>query len=319
MERVNLGKTEIKVSRICLGTWAWGGDKWWGRQQDRDSEEAFEAALARGINFIDTAPVYGFGRAEKILGRLLRQKREDVVLATKVGLRWQGGKITINLKRQSMQEELAMSLQRLNTDYIDLYQVHWPDKDTPLEETAAVMGEFYERGVIKAVGVSNFSLSQMEEFMKYCPLHCLQPPYNMFRRDIEEDIIPFCRTHNIAIITYASLESGILSGKFFFGSPLPNDLNRRRNPNLKPPLFTINKKYIKKLKEVISGYPVSLAQLAIAWILHQAGITSAIVGCRNAYQAKENSMAADVSLPSSTWEKIEKILQQRTREISLLA
>jgi len=319
MERVNLGKTEIKVSRICLGTWAWGGDKWWGRQQDRDSEEAFEAALARGINFIDTAPVYGFGRAEKILGRLLRQKRENVVLATKVGLRWQGGKITINLKRQSMQEELAMSLQRLNTDYIDLYQVHWPDKDTPLEETAAVMGEFYERGVIKAVGVSNFSLSQMEEFMKYCPLHCLQPPYNMFRRDIEEDIIPFCRTHNIAMITYASLESGILSGKFFFGLPLPNDLNRRRNPNLKPPLFTINKKYIKKLKEVISDYPVSLAQLAIAWILHQAGITSAIVGCRNAYQARENSMAADVSLPSSTWEKIEKILQQRTREISLLA
>lgn len=299
MKYRKLGTSGIEVSALSLGTWAFGGDSWWGPQQDRDSIEVLEQAIHRGVRMIDTAPVYGRGRSERIIGSFIKKRklREKVLIATKLGLSWEGSNILHNLTKRKMLQELDESRLRLATDYFDLYQVHWPDPDTSIGETAEVMHSLYQKGILRAVGVSNYSVFQIQEFMKYCPLHSLQSEYSMFNRAIEGSMIEFCLNNNIAIISYAPLYSGILTGKFFFdGVSIPNDANRKmKKKDLTEPRFSINKDTLRKLRKIAAGYDKNLAQLAINWNFSQAGIASAIVGTRKLSQLEDN-------LESSGWE-----------------
>lgn len=319
MEYRKLGSSSLEVPAICLGTWAFGGDKWWGKQEDRDSVKTLELALSRGLTTIDTAPVYGWGRSERVIGAFIKKKkaREKIVLATKLGLSRQGSRIIHNLKKQRMLEEFDESRQRLQTDYFDLYQVHWHDPDIPIGEVAEAMHGFYQKGLVKAVGVSNYSVEQMREFMKYCPLHSCQPQYSMFVRDIENDIVPFCLDKKIAVITYAPLYSGILTGKFFFGdAKIPDDINRKmKRKDLEEPRFSINKETLAKLRKIASSYERTLTQLVINWNFNQRGITSAIVGARKASQLEDNLGSVDWRISEEDIRAIEGILAQRLEKI----
>jgi aryl-alcohol dehydrogenase-like predicted oxidoreductase len=196
-EFVNIPATALKVSRVALGTWAMGG--WmWGGSDERDSIATIHAALTQGINLIDTAPVYGFGTSEEIVGAALDGVRTQAVIATKTGLEWRNGKVYRNATPARIMQEVDDSLRRLRTDYIDIYQVHWPDPLVPVEETAEAMRVLYQQGKIRAIGVSNFSVDQMERFRQVAPLHVLQPPYNLFERAIEAEILPYCQRHRDA-------------------------------------------------------------------------------------------------------------------------
>ena len=309
----------LSISVLSLGTWAFGGDKWWGKQDDRDSCQVLGEAVNKGVTTIDTAPVYGRGRSEKVIGSFIRKNRlrEKVVLATKVGLSWQGPKILHNLKQERMLQEFDESRKRLETDYFDIYQVHWPDPNTPLAQTAALMQNLYSKGLIKAVGVSNYSVEQMQEFMKHSPLHVLQPQYSMFQRDIEQDIVPFCLENNIGIISYAPLYSGILTGKFFFDNvKVPDDTNRRmKQKDFQEPKLSINKNTLSQLKEIAAIYKKTLTQLVINWNFNQEGIVSSIVGTRNLSQLEDNLGSIGWKISSDDMEKIGQILRKRESQI----
>ncbi len=319
MEYRQLGNSSLKVSVICLGTWAFGGDRWWGHQEDKDSLAVLEEAVRRGVNFIDTAPVYGRGRSEEVIGSFIAKSklRKNIILATKLGLGWRGREILHDLSSKRMREELDISRKRLQTDYFDLYQVHWPDSNTPIGETAEQMYKFYQDGLIKAIGVSNYSLAQIQEFKKYSPLHCLQPEYSMFERSIEEDIAPYCLENSLGIIAYAPLYSGLLTGKFFFGKvKIPQDLNRKmKGEDLSEPRFSINKSTLLKLKAIADKYKKTLAQLVLNWNYNQPGITSAIVGTRKLAQLYDNLGSADWKISEEDLRIIEIILAARVKKI----
>ncbi len=322
MEYSRIEQLPLPVSKIALGSWAFGGDVWWGAQNDHDSVEVIDAALTGGVTLIDTAPVYGRGRSETVIGNFLRKRklREKALLATKLGLTWDGPRIIHDLSEKRMRAELDESRRRLSTDYFDIYQIHWPDPDVPIGKSAALMHEFYQKEIVKAIGVSNYSVSQMEEFLKYAPLHTLQPPYNMFRREIEEEIVPFCARHNIAILGYIPLHSGILTGKFFFDDvPVPDDLCRRRHKDLHMPLFSINKEVLTRLKAMAQNYCVSLTQLVINWTAHQPQITSVLVGARTRAQLQENSRSLGWEISAGDTEQIEQILAERQEKIRSLS
>ncbi len=318
MKLRNISNTNLFVSPITLGTWAFGGDKWWGKQEDKDSMEVLETAFASGINTIDTAPVYGRGRSETIIGSFLKKKRirDDTLIATKLGLSHNGPKIIHNLNKKRMIEEIDESRKRLQTDYFDIYQVHWPDPETPIAETASVMYNFFKKGIIRAIGVSNYSVAQMKEFMKHCPLHTLQPPYNMFRREIESDTIPFCKKNQISILGYIPLHSGILTGKFFFqNTKIPGDLCRKNHRDLKEPFYSINKDCLEKIKNIALKYKKTLPQFVINWTKNREGILSILVGARNKQQLKENIQGAGFFIDENDRKEIENILEIRDKRV----
>ena len=319
MEYRKLGSSSLEVSTICLGTWAFGGDKWWGHQEDNDSLAVLEEALARGVNFIDTAPVYGRGHSEEVIGEFITQGncREKIILATKLGLRWDGRSILHDLSRKRMFDEIDVSRRRLKTDYFDLYQVHWHDPNTPIGQTAEIMYKFYQEGIIKAIGVSNYSVTQMLEFKKYSPIHSFQPSYSMFDREIEEDIVPFCIENSIGIITYAPLYSGLLTGKFFLDdTKIPSDINRKmKSQDLEEPCFSINKTILLKLKEVAESYGKTLAQLVLNWNYNQKGITSSIVGTRKLAQLYDNLGSVDWKISEEDLRTIDAYLAERQDKI----
>src|SRR3984893_10725710 len=224
-ELVDIPETELKVSRVALGTWAMGGWMWVGTDE-RESVATIHAALHQGINLIDTAPVYGLGVSEEIVGAALAGVRSQAVIATKTGLEWRDGKIYRNATRARFLIEADELLRRLRTDYIDIYQVHWPDPLVPVEETAEAMRSLYEQGKIRAIGVSHFSVAQMERFRQVAPLHVLQPPYNLFDRAIEADVLPYCRANNIATFGYGALCRGLLSGRMQADTAFEGDVLR---------------------------------------------------------------------------------------------
>jgi aryl-alcohol dehydrogenase-like predicted oxidoreductase len=320
MDYRKINNIEMPILPLTLGTWAFGGDIWWGAQQDKDSVEVLNLAFEKGITMIDTAPVYGRGRSERVVGDFLRKNklREKVVVATKLGLAWQGPQILHDLSKKRVLAEVDLSRKRLQTDYFDLYQVHWPDPDTPIAETAETMHKLKQKGITKAVGVSNYSVDQMSEFMKYCPIDSLQPEYSMFKRDIEPEIVPFCQDNDIAIISYAPLYSGLLTGKFFLtDTDIPKDRNRKlKSFHFTEPYFSINKETLQELKVIASGYEKTIAQLVINWNFSQSGITSSIVGSRKEKQLEENLGSMGWKLSTEDQEKIDEILKQRTRKIN---
>ncbi|RMF95875.1 MAG: aldo/keto reductase [Candidatus Schekmanbacteria bacterium] len=295
MEYRELGKSGIKVSTIGLGTWAIGG-MFWGKTDDAEAIKAIEASIDYGINLIDTAPAYGTGHSEKLVGKAIKGKREKVVVATKCGLDRKKGFI-IDLKPKKIRQDLEESLMFLNTDYIDLYQCHWPDPKTPIEDTMEELLKMQSEGKIRAIGVSNFDLELLKKTVSIAPIASLQPHYSLLKRDIEKDILPFCRQNNIGILAYGSLGSGILTGKYkkrpsFAG----NDARSFFYPFYKEPYWSKTQELLKEMEKIANKYDRPLSHIAINWIRQQEGITSALVGAKNASQAKSNAQAAEWQL-----------------------
>ena len=307
-EFVGIPATQLKVSRVALGTWAMGGWMWGGTDR-RESIATIRAALHQGINLIDTAPVYGFGVSEEIVGEALEGARAEAVIATKTGLEWRDGKVYRNATRARILKEVDDSLRRLRTDYIDIYQVHWPDPKVPVEETAEAMRSLYEEGKIRAIGVSNFSVAEMERFRQAAPLHVLQPPYNLFERAIETDILPYARANHIATLGYGALCRGLLSGRMRLDSTFDGDDLRRIDPKFKPPRFAQYLDAVRQLDEFARRrFGRRVIQLAVRWMLDQ-GISVALWGGRRPEQLEAALDIAGWSLQSSDREQIERIVR----------
>src|SRR6202521_728872 len=248
MELAEIPGTSLKVSRVAIGTWAIGG--WmWGGTDEAESVSTIRAALEHGINIIDTAPVYGFGRSEEIVGKAIAEAhlRSRVLIATKAGLEWEGGRVSRNASRARILREIEDSLRRLRTDYIDIYQVHWPDPLVTIEETAEAMHTLFLQGKIRAIGVSNFSVGQMERFRRVAPLHVVQPPYNLFERGIETDLLPYCQNNKIAMLGYGALCRGLLSGRMQADTVFDGDDLRRTDPKFLEPRFAQYVAAVQKL------------------------------------------------------------------------
>jgi aryl-alcohol dehydrogenase-like predicted oxidoreductase len=309
IEFVEIPETQLKVSRIALGTWAMGGWMWGGTDQ-RESVATIHAALHQGINLIDTAPVYGFGVSEEIVGAALLNRRSQAVIATKVGLEWRDGRILRNATRARIMQEIDDSLRRLHTDYIDIYQVHWPDPLVPVEETAEAMRLLYEQGKIRAIGVSNFSVEQMERFRRVAPLHVLQPPYNLFERAIETEILPYCRANNILTLGYGALCRGLLSGRMRPDTTFDGDDLRRIDPKFQPPRFAQYLDAVRQLDEFAQRhFQRRVIHLAVRWMLDR-GISVALWGGRHPAQVEASRGALGWSLNAAYREMIEYIVNQ---------
>ena len=251
MEFAAIPETSLSISRIGLGTWAIGG--WmWGGTDDSESVATIQAAIERGITLIDTAPAYGFGRSEEIVGRALAEGRlrSRVVIATKVGLEWKDGKVFRNASRDRILREVTNSLRRLRTDYIDIYQVRCANPLVPIEETAEAMQRLLAQGIIRAIGVSNFSVAEIERFRRVAQLHVVQPPYNLFEREIEAELLPYCRETNFATLTYGALCRGLLSGKLQQDAHFEGDYLRLTDPKFHPPRYA---QYLAAVQRLINS------------------------------------------------------------------
>jgi len=309
MEYVEIPRTELKVSRVAIGTWAIGG--WmWGGTDEAESIATIRAAIEHGINVVDTAPAYGFGRAEEIVGKAIAHARADVIIATKVGLEWQGGKVSRNASRARIMREIDDSLRRLQTDYIDVYQVHWPDPLVTIEETAEAMYSLYNQGKIRAIGVSNFSVDQIARFRRVSPLHVVQPPYNLFEREIEANLLPYCRENKIATFGYGALCRGLLSGRMRADTAFGGDDLRRSDPKFVVPRFAQYLSAVRKLDQLAQlRFGKRVIHLAVRWMLDQ-GITAALWGARHPNQLLPVDEIAGWRLDSSTKAEIDRILRE---------
>jgi aryl-alcohol dehydrogenase-like predicted oxidoreductase len=312
MEVVDIPGTSIRASRVALGTWAIGG--WmWGGSDERDAINTIHAALDRGINLIDTAPVYGFGRSEEIVGKALAMngRRQHALIATKVGLDWKDGKPFRNARKTRITEEVESSLRRLRTDVIDLYQVHWPDPHTPIAEVAEAMGALHRAGKIRAIGVSNFSPAQMDEFRKVAPLHAAQPPYNLFERAIEQDVLPYCRARNIALLAYGALCRGLLSGSMSLSSRFAGDDLRKSDPKFLPPRF---KQYLSAVQQLDrlaqERFGKRVIHLAVRWVLDRGENNIALWGARRADQLSPITDVVGWRIDTATMAEVDSILQE---------
>jgi aryl-alcohol dehydrogenase-like predicted oxidoreductase len=310
MELANIPGTSLKVSPVAIGTWAIGG--WmWGGTDEAESIATIRAAFEHGINLVDTAPVYGFGRSEEIVGKAIAEARlrSDVLIATKAGLQWDGGNVSRNASRARILREVEDSLRRLRTDYIDIYQVHWPDPLITIEETADAMHVLLAQGKIRAIGVSNFSVVQMERFRRVAPLHVLQPPYNLFERGIEADLLPYCRKNQIAMLGYGALCRGLLSGRMRAGTVFDGDDLRRTDPKFLEPRFTQYLAAVHELDRLAQRFGKRVIHLAVRWMLDQ-GITTALWGARHPEQLRPVDEVAGWSLDASAMAKIDEILRE---------
>jgi aryl-alcohol dehydrogenase-like predicted oxidoreductase len=316
LEYINIKGTNLRSSRIALGTWAIGG--WmWGGTDEKESIRTIHAALNQGINLIDTAPIYGYGRSEEIVGEALRQhgRRETVVLATKVGIDWTNGKIERNSTRQHILQEFEESLRRLQTDYIDIYQVHWPDPRVPVEETAATLRELYEQGKIRAIGVSNHSPEEMERFKAIAPLHTIQPPYNLFEREIERDVLPFAFGRGITALTYGALCRGLLSGAMRTNRQFAkDDMRKTTDPKFQLPHFAEYLNAANRLDAFArERFGKRVIHLAVRWLLDQPGVGIALWGARRPEQLTPVNEVSGWSLTQGDFASIDAILRESIR------
>jgi aryl-alcohol dehydrogenase-like predicted oxidoreductase len=307
IEFVDIPRTPLRVSRVALGTWAMGGWMWGGTDR-RESVATIHAALSQGTNLIDTAPAYGFGVAEEIVGIALEGMRSRAIIATKAGLEWRDGKVYRNASRARIMREVDDSLRRLRTDYIDIYQVHWPDPLVPVEETAEAMGSLYQQGKIRAIGVSNFSVEEMERFRRVAPLHVLQPPYNLFERAVEAQILPYCRANDMATLGYGALCRGLLSGRIRPDTVFDGDDLRRVDPKFQPPRLAQYLDAVRQLDELAQHrFGRRVIHLAVRWMLDQ-GISVALWGGRHPEQVEAALGVAGWSLNDADRKWIERIV-----------
>ncbi|MBD3425868.1 MAG: aldo/keto reductase [Candidatus Omnitrophica bacterium] len=300
-----IGKTELEVSSICLGSWVFGGDCW-GEVRDDQSVKVVREAIDRGVNFIDTAPIYGSGRSEKVIGRAIKGRRGDVVIATKTGLEQKGSSIRPNLSAGFIRQEIEGSLGRLGLDTIDLYQCHWPDPNTPLEETFRELIRQRDKGRIRYIGVSNFDKEILERALGILPVVSDQVQYSLFSRDIEKKLLPFCSEKGISILTYGSLGGGILTGKYHSSTSFPKgDVRSFFYKYYSEPFWQKAGPVLSVLSQIAEKRKVAVPEVAINWVLSHDEVASCIVGCRNKKQLEQNIKAADWQLQAEEIELIE--------------
>jgi aryl-alcohol dehydrogenase-like predicted oxidoreductase len=310
-ERAEIPGTAIEMSRIGTGTWAIGG--WmWGGTDETESVATIRAAVEHGINLIDTAPAYGFGRSEEIVGKAVAEAhlRSSVLIATKVGLQWEDGRVFRNASRARILQEVEDSLRRLRTDHIDIYQVHWPDPRVAIEETADAMHALFRQGKIRAIGVSNFSVAQIEQFRRVAPLHVVQSPYNLFERAIEAELLPYCRKNRIATLGYGALCRGLLSGRMRPDTAFKGDDLRRTDPKFQAPRFAQYLAAVQKLDRLAQDrFGKRIIHLAIRWMLDQ-GITTALWGARHPNQLEPVDQVAGWSLDTASRAEVDRIISE---------
>jgi aryl-alcohol dehydrogenase-like predicted oxidoreductase len=325
MRHRTLGKTDLSLPVITFGAWALGGG-YWGDQDDAASEDAIRAALDAGMDAIDTAPIYGLGRSERVVGRAIAGRRDEVRLLTKVGLRWDcedgdhffegkqedGSPLNVyrNGRPESVRLEVERSLQRLGVDHIDLVQMHWPDPTTPAADTVGALAELRAEGKIGAVGVSNYDVALLEEAtaaLGTVPLASNQPKYSLLAREMEADVLPWCRDHDVGLVVYSPLEQGLLTGKVRADRTFADDEGRSKRPTF----LADNRRLVNAVLDTVmapiaQAHDATLAQLTLAWTVQQPGVTVALAGARTPEQARQNAGAGDLVLAADEWAAIDQ-------------
>ncbi|WP_414500042.1 MULTISPECIES: aldo/keto reductase [unclassified Zymobacter] len=317
METITLPKSDITATRIALGTWAIGGSSW-GGTDDKQSIATVQSAIDRGITCIDTAPVYGCGHSEELVGKALKEggRRDKTIIATKCGLNWKpDGTVFRDASPARLAQEIDDSLRRLQTDHIDIYQLHWPDSTVPVEETAEALRKIRDSGKVRAIGVSNFNPEQIKAFEKVCPITTHQPPYNLFERDIEKDLLPTLIEQNIGTLTYGALCRGLLSGKIDRNRTFSGDDLRNSDPKFQPPRF---EQYLNAVKELdafaLVNYDRTVLHLALRWLLDQKGVSIALWGARRPDQLDPVNEVMGWSLDEDAKAEIDRILDRNIKD-----
>lgn len=319
MQTRTLGNSDLNITPVGFGAWAVGGSGWqfaWGSQDDNDSIAAIHRALELGVNWIDTAAVYGLGHSEDVVARALKGwSGPRPYVFTKCGLHWDAqGTVQKVLSRDSIRREVEDSLRRLSLDVIDLYQIHWPpEPDSPaLEEGWSTMADLKREGKVRWIGVSNFDVSQLKRAKKIAPVTSLQPPYSLVHREVEEDILPYCLRENIGVIVYSPMASGLLTGAMTRErvAKLPKDDWRKENSDFTEPNLSRNLELVERLREIANRHHRSIGEVAIAWTLRNPAVTGAIVGARNAKQAEGVMRAGDLRLNDKEINEIEEFLAE---------
>jgi aryl-alcohol dehydrogenase-like predicted oxidoreductase len=310
-----LGNSDMHLTSIGFGAWAIGGGDWqyaWGPQEDRESIEAIHRALDAGVNWIDTAAVYGLGHSEEVVGRALKQASSKPYVFTKSSMTW-GDDRKIVQTMTKIREEVEGSLRRLQVDVIDLYQIHWPVPDEEIEQGWTTMADLQKEGKVRFIGVSNFSVAQMERALKIAPITSLQPPYSMINRSVEAEILPFCEKHGIGVINYSPMQSGLLTGAMTPEriAKMPQDDFRRNTKQFQEPLLSRNLELVEVLRKIGDAHGVQPGVVAIAWTLHNSAVTAAIVGGRSAKQVDGVLPAATFRLSDAEFAEIGKFLAER--------
>jgi aryl-alcohol dehydrogenase-like predicted oxidoreductase len=307
-----LGNSDLQLTSIGFGAWAIGGGNWefaWGAQDDDESVKTIERALDSGINWIDTAAIYGLGHSEEVVAKALKNSHHKPYVFTKCSMRWfPDRQIYRSLKAGSLQEEIENSLRRLRIDTIDLYQIHWPNPEDEIEEGWETLARFQEEGKVRYIGVSNFNVEQMKRVQKIAPITSLQPPYSLLNRKIEDEILPFCLENHIGVINYSPMVSGLLTGKMTAEriKSLPEDDWRKRSANFLEPKLSNNLELVELLREIGKAHNVEPGVVAIAWTLRHSAITAAIVGARRPDQVDGVLPAATFRLSEQEIAKIEE-------------
>lgn len=317
LEKRQFGSTDMQITPMGFGAWALGGGDWvysWGPQDDQESIAAIHHALDLGINWIDTAAGYGLGHSEEVVGRTLAGMTDRPYVFTKCSLTWnERGEFVDSLKRDSIRRECEDSLRRLKLDCVDLYQIHWPRPDEDLEEGWATLAELQREGKVRWIGVSNFSVAQMRRVEKIAPINTLQPPYSLIRPEVEQEILPYCRKHNIGVIVYSPMYSGLLTGKMTAEriKNMPADDWRQHNPEFQSPRLERNLKLVSVLTEIGKQYGVEPGVVAIAWTLRHPAVTGAIVGLRRPNQVDGIFPAAEFRLSPQEIEQLNEIASEK--------
>jgi aryl-alcohol dehydrogenase-like predicted oxidoreductase len=315
MRTRKLGYTDLRLTTVGLGTWAMGGP-WqfgWGPQDDDEAVAAILTALDLGINWIDTAPVYGLGHSEELVGKALKQTCHKPIIATKCGLLWNDKKEKVpHLKPDSIRRECEASLKRLGVDVINLYQMHWPDPDHDIEQAWEEMACLADEGKVRYLGVSNFNAEQIERIRRIHPVASLQPPYSMLHREVEQGLLQYCARLNIGVVAYSPMQRGLLTGRFDKErlAALAADDHRRRQGDFQEPRFSAILEFVERLRPIAEENERTLAQLAIAWVLRRLEVTAAIVGARRPEQMIETAPAGNWKLSKKGIALIEDLLAE---------
>ncbi|MCL5998563.1 MAG: aldo/keto reductase [Chloroflexi bacterium] len=317
MQTRKLGWTELRFTTIGLGAWAMGGSGWkfgWGPQDDDDSIATIRHAVELGVNWVDTAAIYGLGHSEEVVGRAIKGLSPQPIIATKCSRRWdETGTPYGNLKRDSLRAECEASLKRLGVDAIDLYQIHWPNPDEAIEEGWSALADLVKEGKLRYIGVCNFNVAQLKRIQPIHPVASLQPPYSVLVRGVETELLPFCRENNIGVVAYSPMQKGLLTGKVTreWVQGLPGDDHRRRDPMFQDPQLSANLELVDGLRLIAQKYGKTVAQLSIAWVLRRPEVTAAIVGARRPSQIEETVAAGDWTLTQEDVKAIDQLLAKR--------
>ncbi len=315
MRKRKLGFTELELTTVGIGTWAMGGP-WqygWGPQDDNDAVAGIMRGLEAGINWIDTAPIYGLGHSEELVAKALKQTTIKPIIATKCGLLWDDkGQRVPCLKRESIRKECEDSLKRLGVDVIDLYQMHWAEPDEYIEEAWGEMAKLAQAGKVRYTGVSNITVAQMKRLQKISAIASLQPPYSMVHREVEKELLPFCAKNDIGVVVYSPIQRGLLTGKFSYErlAALAPDDHRCTNTDFQEPRFGATLELVEGLKPIAKQKGVTVAQLAVGWVLRRPEVTSAILGVRKPAQIAETAAGGDVELSEKEIKEIERLLKK---------